>query len=878
MKILLFLARGILSLRYKVLLSNHEILKHDWPILLLPNHVALVDPRIIVSFLWKYLKVSPVASEKYYNKPWFKQIMDMLWTVPVWEMWKWANSEDVKKVFEKVVFAMNKWSNILIYPSWQIYRQGFESIKWKQAAYNIANLMPENTKVIWIKDRWLWWSIWSMAWDNWKIWFWKIYLKCIWYVIANLIFFVPKRIVKLQLEDITEQVNVYKKMSLNEFNLFLENFYNNDWEEKINYIKHYFYYNDINNKKEPEIITGSEIELSAVKIHDLSKVNNDIKNQIKDKISQIKEININIINDDSRLILDLFFDSLDAAEIKSYIQSNFLWASNPPISDLKTVWDLIIMAVGQSNNEEELKECDWGPSWNIKMLKDSILNNNNSILSLWKDDFQKNKSENFMWDNILGMQSKKDFVLKVYFISQKIKKIEGDYIGIMMPAVWWASLLIIATYLAWKIPVMFNWTLWKDAFDHCVKFSKVNKIISVSSFYDRVKNSFLEEHNSMWKFIFLEELLKNWTIFEKIGALLKSFYMPIPQLNENAVILFTSGSESLPKAVPLTHKNLISDIKGSLDIFNIKTDDRLIGFLPPFHSFWFTLNTIMPLITWMQVVYTPDPNDAKTILNIIKHTKVTSITATPTFLKMIMSLASWNDLQNIRYVAVWAEKCPSEVFKKFNDLCPKWVILEWYWITECSPVVSINPIEWSKPSTVWKIISCLDCKIIDIETDNELLNWEQWMIYVWWASIFNWYLDNTLETPFEDIDWKSYYKTWDLWFVDSDWFLSITGRLKRFIKIAWEMISLPFIEWVLLEKYWSDDELKISIEALEKEWNAKIVLFTLEHIQINEVNDYLRKRWISNLVKISEVIKIEKIPVLWTGKTDYKELKKLINF
>jgi acyl carrier protein len=373
MKFILFIVRRILSLRYKVTLDWIKNLKHDWPVLILPNHVALVDPRILISFLWKYLPVSPVASEKYYNKPGIQQIMKAVWTVPIWEMSAWADPEKVKEVFAKVVEAMKSWSNILIYPSWQIYRQGFESIKGKQSAYNIANMMPENTKVIWIRDTWLWGSLWSMAWDNGKTSFFWLYWKSIWYVIANLIFFVPKRKVNIYIEDITEQINTYKKMSLNEFNWFLENFYNKNWEEKINYIKHYFYFNDIANKKEPEIITGSEAELNSVKEYDLSKVDESVKNKIKEKISKIKEIDIKWINDNSKLILDLYFDSLDAAEIKSYVQANFDWASNPPITDLKTVGDLIMMAVWQSENEEELKECEWGESIDRWLLKEKLV-------------------------------------------------------------------------------------------------------------------------------------------------------------------------------------------------------------------------------------------------------------------------------------------------------------------------------------------------------------------------------------------------------------------------------------------------------------------------------------------------------------------------
>jgi acyl-CoA synthetase (AMP-forming)/AMP-acid ligase II len=516
-----------------------------------------------------------------------------------------------------------------------------------------------------------------------------------------------------------------------------------------------------------------------------------------------------------------------------------------------------------------------------------------TILNLWKQNFKNNKNEDFFWDNILWKQTKKDFILKAYFIAEKIKKIdfkqdsgtssEWQNLWIMLPALWWASLIITASYLAWKTPVMFNWTLPENAFDHCVDFSKVDKIITVKSFFDRVKTSFLEKYEQEWKFVFLEDLLKNASFGEKIKAFLNSIFLPIPKQKENdiAVILFTSWSESLPKAVPLTHKNLIENIKGAISVFKVKQDDILIWFLPPFHSFGFTVNTIMPLITWMRVVYTPDPNDAKTILEIIKHTKATALTATPTFLKMILNLASWDDLKSLKYAVVWAEKCPQDVFDKFKKLVPDGKILEWYWITECSPVVSINPVENPKPWTVWKVIPNLDCIIMDLDDSSPDLDigiGKQWMILVSWSSVFNWYLDKNIENPFVEINWKKYYKTGDLWFLDEDEFLTITWRLKRFVKIAWEMISLPALEEIIAKKYLKEWENALAVEAVEKDGNVKIVLFSTYEISPDEVNDYIHKNWIPNLVKISENIVIDEIPVLWTWKTDYKELKKRIKF
>lgn len=380
MKILLLIVRIVLSIRYKVKITWERNFEHDWPILILANHVALVDPRILLSFLWKYKNISPLASEKYYNKPVMKQIMDLFWTVPIWEVSSWANPEEVKKSFWKIIEALKNGKNILIYPSGQIYRQWYESIKWKQSVYNIVSLMPENTKVIWVRTRWLWWSLWSMAWDNWETWFWSSYWKSIFYGLANLLFFVPKREVSIKIEDITPKIKTYKKLSLNEFNTYLEHFFNHDWEEKINYIKHFFYYDDVKNKKAPEVISWSEKELNMTKVYDLSKIDEDLKNKIIEKISIIKDMKEKEkIKDNSNLVLDLYFDSLDLAEIKSYIQANFSGSSNPPITDLRTIADLYMMAIWKSENVEELKKCDWNNEDNkykkasSKLLIDRIL-------------------------------------------------------------------------------------------------------------------------------------------------------------------------------------------------------------------------------------------------------------------------------------------------------------------------------------------------------------------------------------------------------------------------------------------------------------------------------------------------------------------------
>ncbi|MEI6901096.1 MAG: 2-acyl-glycerophospho-ethanolamine acyltransferase, partial [Bacteroidota bacterium] len=123
---------------------------------------------------------------------------------------------------------------------------------------------------------------------------------------------------------------------------------------------------------------------------------------------------------------------------------------------------------------------------------------------------------------------------------------------------------------------------------------------------------------------------------------------------------------------------------------------------------------------------------------------------------------------------------------------------------------------------------------------------------------------------------KTFYKTGDLGYLDEDGYLFITGRLKRFIKIAGEMISLPFIEKILLEKYGDPEKLVLAVEGSDETAPAQIVLFTTNQINLDEANSYLLKSGVAAIAKIRRIIHLDEIPVLGTGKTDYKVLRKMI--
>jgi long-chain-fatty-acid--[acyl-carrier-protein] ligase len=179
-------------------------------------------------------------------------------------------------------------------------------------------------------------------------------------------------------------------------------------------------------------------------------------------------------------------------------------------------------------------------------------------------------------------------------------------------------------------------------------------------------------------------------------------------------------------------------------------------------------------------------------------------------------------------------------------------------------------------NSVGKFLPGVEGIIVNMNTGKQAKTGESGMIYVRGNNVFSGYLGEETINPFEEIDGKTYYKTGDLGYLDEEGYLFITGRLKRFIKIAGEMISLPFIEKILLEKYEDQEQLVLAVEGSDKINPPQIVLFTILPINLDEINNYLLSNGVAPIAKIKRIVEMEAIPVLGTGKTDYKVLRKMI--
>ena len=344
-----------------------------------------------------------------------------------------------------------------------------------------------------------------------------------------------------------------------------------------------------------------------------------------------------------------------------------------------------------------------------------------------------------------------------------------------------------------------------------------------------------------------------------------------------AVVLFTSGSESQPKAVPLSHRNLITNVRAGVAVLEATRKDTLLAFLPPFHSFGMTGNVVLPLLMGVARSITPDPTAARELVHTAARYRASLVFSTPTFLGYMLGVATGDDLRWLRIIVTGAEKCPQAVFDKARQLAPQATILEGYGITECSPVVSGNRLGHNKPGTVGLPVEGVEVLVVDPESKRKLPPNTTGMLLVHGPSVFHGYLAYDGPEPFVELDGKRWYVTGDLVELDEERFIHFRGRLKRFLKVGGEMVSLPALEEPLAQLYPpTDSGPRVAVEGVETPEGRTIVLFTTEDLSLRQANAILAEAGLRGVMRLDEVVRLDAIPVLGTGKTDYKVLRKLV--
>lgn len=876
----------VLSLRYKIEVKGFDELKLGKSgALFLPNHPAEIDPIIINSLIAPKFYPRPLVIAHFYYMRGARFFMDLVRALPMPNFEISANTwklNQVEKSLKQVREEANRGENFLIYPSGHLKQEGHEIIGGNSFIHRILETCPD-VKVVLIRTSGLWGSSFSRAISGYSPDFWKAVNRGMKMVLKNFIFFTPRRRVTVEFELAGSEFP-YKGSRL-ELNQYLEKWYNQYLtedgrrldSEPLNLVPFSAF-----SKALPRITKEEKVKAEKKELDVPDHIREDVYQELR-KLSGMKEV-----NDQMDLARDLGLDSLDIASIHAFLDQRYDVESATP-GQLHTVYDLLELIAMKSITKPKidtgnLQEYEWPEErFRSKIRPPQGKTIQEAFLSIC-DRMGKTMA---CGDDLTRIMTYREVKLGVVVISRKLMEMPDKYIGVVLPSTVGCYIIILSILFAGKIPVVLNWTSGERALKFARDLLGIKTILSSRRFLEKVEA--LELGDLEDQITLMEDFRQAVSIWDKVSglflarkgmkSLIKRFKLGKVQEDDPAVILFTSGTEAYPKAVPLSHKNLLSNQRAGLEKIKLEKTDILYGVLPPFHSFGFSLTGLFPLLTGLRVFYAPDPTDTHGMARDCFFRKVTLLCCAPSFYRNLFRIATPRQLKSVRLIVSGAEKAPKELFEHAKRFGKK--MIEGYGITECSPIVSINE-EGDASKGVGSPVSSVKLCVIHPETGEKIPDSEQGEICIHGTSVFKGYLGKDVPDPFIEIEGEKWYRSGDLGHLAPDGSLILGGRLKRFVKIGGEMVSLVALEEEitrfgresgLIKKEEEKPQLAIGVKEGDR---PQLILFTTFSIEKEKVNGLLLEAGFPRLVKISEVKQIKEIPMTGTGKIQLRRLRELL--
>jgi acyl-CoA synthetase (AMP-forming)/AMP-acid ligase II/1-acyl-sn-glycerol-3-phosphate acyltransferase/acyl carrier protein len=861
-------ARRIFSLRYRVEVRGLDEVRRRGTarVIFLPSHSALVDPALLMIRIDPGFQPRALADEYQISRPVVGTLARLFGARPMPNMERQGLSvmEAARRALDDTIAGVRAGENLLFYPSGRLRMQHREEIRAASGTEVLAKALPEARFVL-VRITGLWGSSYSLAFDGRMPSVVATTRRGLKYLLLNGVFFMPRRQVLIEFEEPADFPRHASRMAIN---AYLEAYYNQRAPHNT-YVPYGFWERGgVQERPDPEMHRPAGDAAQApeatrrIVLEELSRLTGRTEIALTDRLAQ-----------------DLGLDSLTAAELVLWIEKEFGFPAGTPES-LVTVGDVVLAASGKGISAIESVLQGPSPAWTAQRGETRIVvPPGETITEVFLAQAARRPDGVILADQVSGEVTFRRLVLGLLLMTPRLRALPGRYVGIMLPASVGAGLFYLAALFAGKTPVMVNWTTGSRNLVHALDLLGVERVVTAKALLAKLEAMGVDLSALSGRFVLVEDLRAGLAPLEKVAALVRS-RVSWSRLRDveptlEAVVLFTSGSESLPKAVPLTHANILTNVRDVLTAVRLEDRDVLIGMLPPFHSFGITVTTILPLCSGLRTVYHPNPTEAAVLARVIDAFRVTVMVGTPTFLNGVVRAARPGQLDSLRLAVTGAEKCPLAVYDALRQACPRATILEGYGITECSPIVSANRLEKSIAGSIGKPMDSVECAVVDLERGDAVPDGETGMLLVRGPSIFGGYLNYTGDTPFVEWNGGSWYRTGDLVRRDETGWLYFEGRLKRFVKLGGEMISLPAIESVLMPRFASasDEGPPLAVDTMGPVDNPEIVLFAVKPASREEVNRTLRDAGLSALYNVREVIRVDSIPVLGTGKTDYRGLK-----
>ena len=503
-------------------------------------------------------------------------------------------------------------------------------------------------------------------------------------------------------------------------------------------------------------------------------------------------------------------------------------------------------------------------------------------------------------DGMTGNQSPNFKLLGAAMTVAKILKEKNvKRIGVILPPGPGAVVALLSCLLAGITPVMINYATSRSAFESTVRQAELSTFITARKFMQKVPTFPWPAEEQL---ILADELMPSLPKLKLIANVLLAKTAPASVIcrmfntderhgDDEAVMLFTSGSSGEPKGVALTHRMILANVTQCacrIDLVN----ERFLGSLPVFHSFGLTVTMLLPLLCGYPICTYPNPTDARTLCELTEKYKLTLLCATPTFARAMLRRADENTFKNVRYFIVGAEKLQPDLEREFKERCGV-TLLEGYGLTEATPVCAVNlpdaPLvpgsAFYVPGLVKRSIGALlpgiAVRITDVDDDTkELPLTERGMIWFRGANVFNGYIGKPELNP--TIFKNGWFKSGDIGQLDLNGFVTLGGRLSRFSKIGGEMVPHEGIELALCSilNLAPEDGVQIAVTGVtdEQKGEALVLVSALPAHQrsseekeiLSNLRAELSRLEYPNLWAPKYLVPVEAIPVLPTGKLDLR--------
>ncbi len=491
-------------------------------------------------------------------------------------------------------------------------------------------------------------------------------------------------------------------------------------------------------------------------------------------------------------------------------------------------------------------------------------------------------------------------VLAAAIVLSKFIKEETDKlrVAIVLPPGKGGLIANLAVLFAGKIPVNLNFTAGPEAIKSCIRQADVDRFITADPFVRKISSFPWPPNRDL---IFIERVLPTlkkkiitWAIISKIlPTALLGILLGLNKRrgDDEAILLFTSGSSGEPKGVALSHRNVLANVCQFGSRLGFAPGSTILGCLPLFHSFGCTVTLWYPVIQGVNLVTYPSPLETKRLAELIAFHQINIFLATPTFLRGYMKRTDPAQFASLRLVVTGAEKLPQTLATAFEEkfgIRPQ----EGYGLTETSPATNVNlpdleperdsiVLPTSRNGSVGQLLPGIAIRITDPSTEKDLPINQQGIIWLKGSNVFGGYLKDPKRTA--EVLTDGWFRTGDVGRVDADGFLYIEGRISRFSKIAGEMVPHETVEAAINKvlELDGDTERRIAVVGVpdEQKGEAILLLSTIAGPALEQECIDLRYKLLddglSSLWCPKQIIPVAEIPILASGKLDIKACEAL---